>query len=190
MVRGVCFSRLGKAMTMNTNERRRKLLPTHTKNYYELLGLTPEASTEEIKSAYREIARVYHPDSQFYTEIIEDDLTDLDHNIFKEITCAYNVLINPDKRKVYDDRIPKGLRSWEAEDFLFSKPNGKIRNTTGSFGCAQVSAFRQILNDEPPSVAQILHRNNLYTLEIVLMILGALLVGAVIALAIVFLVIK
>lgn len=61
-------------------------------NYYETLGVKENASTEEIKKAYRKLAVKYHPD----THLDESD------DKMKEINEAYSVLSNPDKRQQYD----------------------------------------------------------------------------------------
>ena len=62
------------------------------KNYYEMLGVSSDASTQEIKSAYRKLARQYHPD------VAGDEGTEK----FKEITEAYETLSDETKRKRYD----------------------------------------------------------------------------------------
>lgn len=86
------------------------------KNFYEILNVGREATTDEIRDSYKEIAKLYHPDSNFYAEIIQDPLTAAEEEIFKYITLAYTTLTNTDKRKQYDDSLPKGLRGWEDED--------------------------------------------------------------------------
>ena len=86
------------------------------RTYYELLGLTPEASVDQIKEAYREIARIYHPDSNFYSDIIADEIPDDGSDLFKFVTAAYNVLINGERRKEYDDSLLSargGAPGWE-----------------------------------------------------------------------------
>ena len=62
-------------------------------DYYEVLGVPRDASTEEIKRAYRKIARQMHPDVNPGPEAEER---------FKEVGRAYDVLSNPDKRQAYD----------------------------------------------------------------------------------------
>ena len=61
------------------------------KNYYEILGVTPDVESVQLKSVYRRLVRKYHPD-------INPDGED----VFKEITNAYETLIDENKRKQYD----------------------------------------------------------------------------------------
>lgn len=65
------------------------------KDLYQVLGLKKTASTAEIKSAYRKLARKYHPD------LNKDDKNAAEK--FKEISAAYDILGNEDKRKKYDN---------------------------------------------------------------------------------------
>lgn len=66
------------------------------KDLYEVLGLKKTASAAEIKSAYRKLARKYHPD------LNKDDKTAAEK--FKEISAAYDILGSEEKRKKYDNK--------------------------------------------------------------------------------------
>jgi DnaJ-class molecular chaperone len=70
-------------------------MPTATKHdYYDLLGVSREASATELRKAYRRLARKYHPDVNPGDKASEDK--------FKQIQEAYEVLSDPKKRKMYD----------------------------------------------------------------------------------------
>ena len=78
------------------------------KDYYDVLGVTRSASEGEIKSAYRKLAKQYHPDKNAGDEKAA--------NRFKEIGEAYAVLSDTEKRKLYDQyghagQVPPGAWS-------------------------------------------------------------------------------
>jgi curved DNA-binding protein len=64
------------------------------KDYYKILGVSRQASQEEIKKAYRKLAIQYHPDKNPGDKSVEER--------FKEINEAYEVLKDPEKRAKYD----------------------------------------------------------------------------------------
>lgn len=67
------------------------------RNYYEVLGITKKASSEEIKMAYRSLARRYHPDRNPGNKVAEEK--------FKDINEAYENLSDPRKREKHDNEI-------------------------------------------------------------------------------------
>ena len=70
-----------------------------SKNYYDLLELNNDATTEEIKKKYKKLALRYHPDRNTNDE---ETIKQQNEKKFKEITEAYNVLSDDKKRKDYD----------------------------------------------------------------------------------------
>lgn len=73
------------------------------KDYYEILGISHDATEEEIKKAYKKLALKYHPDRNPGDRIAEEK--------FKEASEAYQVLIDPEKRRIYDLYGHEGLSS-------------------------------------------------------------------------------
>src|SRR5256714_1038472 len=69
-------------------------MPVQFRDYYQTLGVPKTASEDEIRSAFRKLARKYHPDVAKDKKAAEEK--------FKEINEAYEVLSDPEKRKKYD----------------------------------------------------------------------------------------
>lgn len=70
--------------------------------YYDLLGVDPSASDNELRKAYRKAALKYHPDKNPSPEAAEK---------FKELSKAYETLSEPEKRELYDSYGEEGLSS-------------------------------------------------------------------------------
>jgi len=71
-------------------------------DYYSILGVARDASTSQIKRAYRQLAKMYHPDK------VKSDKELLDK--FQKISNAYDVLSDADKRRKYDQYGEEGLK--------------------------------------------------------------------------------
>jgi len=110
------------------------------RDYYEVLGVPRNASADDLKNAFRNLARKYHPDVN----------KELDAEAkFKEINEAYAVLSDPQKREAYDrfghagvDQMG-GVPDWTSMDFSdileglfggfggFGSSRGRSRNSRG-----------------------------------------------------------
>lgn len=77
--------------------------------YYQLLGLTFLASHEEIRSAYKRLALLWHPDRN------SQCLRDLALAKFRALQQAYSVLSRPDRRKAYHMEF---LECWDMREYL------------------------------------------------------------------------
>ena len=73
------------------------------KDLYSVLGVAKGATTEDIKKAYRKLARKYHPDLNPGNKQAEER--------FKEVSVAHDVLTDPEKRKLYDEFGLEGLQA-------------------------------------------------------------------------------
>jgi len=88
-------------------------------DYYNVLGVSKDSTDEEIKKAYRKMALKWHPDkNQDNKEIAEEK--------FKEISRAYEVLSNPNKRNTYNI-------TGNTEEFIFTNPQEIFQTFCASF---------------------------------------------------------
>ncbi|EFA70675.1 molecular chaperone DnaJ [Cylindrospermopsis raciborskii S07] len=106
---------------------------TDFKDYYSILGISKTASPEEIKQAFRKLARKYHPDVNPGNKQAEVR--------FKEINEAHEVLSDPDKRKKYDQYGQYWKQVGEG-----GFPGGAGVDMSG-FDFGQYGSFNDFLND-------------------------------------------
>src|SRR5579864_6974944 len=83
------------AIANKSSVRKVRLMAVDYKDYYKILGVSKHAGEKEIRSAYRKLARKYHPDVNPGDNAAEEK--------FKEINEANEVLSDPEKRKKYDE---------------------------------------------------------------------------------------
>jgi curved DNA-binding protein len=107
-------------------------MPAQFKDYYTTLGVSRDATPDDIKKAFRKLARQYHPDTAKDKKAAEEK--------FKEINEANEVLGDPEKRKKYDTL---GARWNDAGGF--EPPPGWQQAQAGGGGSAGVPLWRHRL---------------------------------------------
>ncbi|MFC1662117.1 molecular chaperone DnaJ [Gemmatimonadota bacterium] len=112
-------------------------MATATKDFYEILGVKDSASQQEIKKAYRKLAKQYHPDANPGNPQAAEQ--------FKGIGEAYSVLSNEEKRKHYDQMKRLGAFGFARGGGRspFSRPEGGYGGTApgGTFSFDDLSGF-------------------------------------------------
>uniref|UniRef100_A0A7N0TNE8 Uncharacterized protein n=1 Tax=Kalanchoe fedtschenkoi TaxID=63787 RepID=A0A7N0TNE8_KALFE len=96
------YSRKPYISVLVSSRRRMTLVVKANSDYYATLGVPKSATTKEIKAAYRKLARQYHPDVNKQPGATEK---------FKEISAAYEVLSDDQKRSLYDQYGEAGVKS-------------------------------------------------------------------------------
>jgi DnaJ domain len=116
-------------------------MTTTTTDYYALLGVGPDATTAQIKSAYRKLAKQYHPDVNNSSDAAEK---------FREITEAYDTLIDPDRRRRYDRLHGTGTGTSDGAWSGFTSSGNRTRTGNGSAngdGSQAASRLLKVLED-------------------------------------------
>ena len=113
--------------------------PSNTADYYEVLGVPQGAAAAEIKKAYRRLARKYHPDVNPGDKAAEEK--------FKGIQAAYDVLNDPEKRKVYDQYgfYREGFQGQPEGDF--AQGGGFASDSSGFGDAGGPGGFADIFSD-------------------------------------------
>lgn len=93
-------------------------------DYYKILSVAPDADSKTIKTAYRKLARKYHPDVSAQSEAEEK---------FKQISEAYDVLKDPQKRAQYDELREYGAQSHDGSRRQYSQSSSKQNDFSDFF---------------------------------------------------------
>lgn len=116
------------------------------RDYYDVLGVAPDAGADEIKRAYRQLARRYHPD------ISGDDRS----TAFLELSRAYEVLADPQRRRSYDAAVrpPSAAVNWLSDEIAIDFPSvssvldGMRQSFFGEMPHARLSAEIELTPEE------------------------------------------
>ncbi|XP_043651048.1 dnaJ homolog subfamily B member 4-like [Drosophila teissieri] len=82
------------------------------KDYYMILGIKRNASSEDVKKGYRRMALRYHPDKNDHPQVEEQ---------FREVVAAFEVLSDKEKREIYDQYGEEDLKC-DDEPATFAQP--------------------------------------------------------------------
>lgn len=126
------------------------------KDLYAVLGIGRGADDKEIKAAYRKLARKYHPDVNPNDPTAEAK--------FKEVSGAYEVLSDPDKRRLYDQYGDQ----WEAAQQMGGVPGGVNFNFGGTDGAGFETIFETFFGGSPSGPSQVAPRDLEKTVELTL----------------------
>ncbi len=115
------------------------------KDYYEVLGISRNATADEIKKAYRRLARKHHPDVNPGNQQSEE--------LFKQIAQAHDVLSDPEKRKLYDEFGAEAVKagfdpqSARASHQRWGGTSSGAEDFTGTAGFGRYQRFEDLFGD-------------------------------------------
>jgi len=106
------------------------------KNYYQILGVSKDASFDEVKQSYRKLVLKYHPDKN------PDEKKEVAEEKFKKITQAYEILSSKEKRAKYDKQF------FNQNDRAKRKSTKKSKRAKADFGNYQ-EEFKDFFGFDP-----------------------------------------
>lgn len=132
------------------------------RDYYAVLGVSKQATKQEIKKAYKQLAMKYHPDRTKGSDALEEK--------FKEVQAAYEILSDVDKRQEYDDFGHQGKDHFnrsQYQGFNQSARRGYGNAGGGDFNDIFADMFRQQHQPRPEKGANVRYKINLTLREVI-----------------------
>ncbi len=115
------------------------------RNFYEVLGIPPGATPDEIKKKYRELARKFHPD------VVQDKV--LGQRVFSQINQAYHVLGDPDRRAQYNVTLSSTAGRADAPPPSSPPPRTATASPSSSSAAASIRPNHAAATPTPPAAA-------------------------------------
>ncbi len=113
------------------------------KDPYEILGVSPNASLDQVKESYRALAKKYHPDNY-----ADSPLRDLAEEKMSEVNAAYDMVVNDIKRRGQNTGY-QSQNQYQANNGPYGQQNNPLSDVRRMFSVGQISQAEELLEGIP-----------------------------------------